>query len=51
MSSHNWDEPLQRISEMSDMGADFRLLTPKIGEIVFLKDTVQTFSRWWKEVE
>jgi L-ascorbate metabolism protein UlaG (beta-lactamase superfamily) len=51
MSRHNWDEPLQRISEMSDMEADFRLLTPKIGEIVFLKDTAQTFSRWWKEVE
>jgi L-ascorbate metabolism protein UlaG (beta-lactamase superfamily) len=51
MSGHSWDEPLQRISEMNDKDADSRLLTPKIGEIVFLKDTMQIFSRWWKDIK
>ncbi|MDR1591338.1 MAG: MBL fold metallo-hydrolase [Prevotellaceae bacterium] len=49
LSRHSWDEPLQRICEEYDKkGAQLQLLTPKIGEIVFLKDTVQTFDRWWQ---
>jgi hypothetical protein len=39
MSVHSWDEPQQHIRKIYDKEAGFRLLTPKIGEIVFLKDT------------
>lgn len=52
MSSHKWDEPLRRITAGNDTLANpQRLLTPRIGEIVLLKDTTQSFSRWWEEVE
>jgi L-ascorbate metabolism protein UlaG (beta-lactamase superfamily) len=51
MSNHDWDEPLQRICEANDKQTNLRLLTPKIGEIAFLNDTTQTFSRWWQEAE
>ncbi|MDR1357719.1 MAG: MBL fold metallo-hydrolase [Tannerellaceae bacterium] len=50
MSNHDWNEPLQRLSELSDADAGFRLLTPKTGEIVLLRDTTQTFARWWPDV-
>jgi L-ascorbate metabolism protein UlaG (beta-lactamase superfamily) len=51
ISNHGWDEPLQRICEANDKQANLRLLTPQIGEVVFLKDTMQTFNRWWQDVE
>ncbi|MDR0368778.1 MAG: MBL fold metallo-hydrolase [Bacteroidales bacterium] len=51
MSRHSWDEPLQRLSESADNQTPVRVLTPQIGEIVFLKDTLQTFSRWWQNLE
>jgi L-ascorbate metabolism protein UlaG (beta-lactamase superfamily) len=51
ISNHSWDEPLRRISAANEKQANFRLLTPKIGEIVFLKDTAQVFGQWWQEVE
>jgi L-ascorbate metabolism protein UlaG (beta-lactamase superfamily) len=48
LSSHSWNEPLQRISEANEkQEKPLRLLTPKIGEIVFLQDSTQTFGRWW----
>jgi L-ascorbate metabolism protein UlaG (beta-lactamase superfamily) len=46
LSRHSWDEPLRRITQANDK-ALLRLLTPRIGEIVLLKDTTQTFCRWW----
>lgn len=52
ISSHKWDEPLRRIVAGNDTLANpQRLITPRIGEIVLLKDTVQSFSKWWEDVE
>lgn len=50
LANHAWDEPLIKITEYS-AGADFQLVTPMIGEQVFLKDTTQKFSQWWKGVK
>jgi hypothetical protein len=47
LANHAWDEPLIKITEYS-AGADFQLVTPMIGEQVFLKDTAQKFSQWWR---
>lgn len=47
ISQHAWDEPLKRITELGD-SLNLNLLTPKIGELVFINDTTQTFSRWWE---
>lgn len=45
LARHAWDEPLEMA--VRNAGHD-RVLTPKIGETVYLRDTTQVFSRWWK---
>jgi L-ascorbate metabolism protein UlaG (beta-lactamase superfamily) len=52
LSRHSWNEPMQRLCDENDKQTKpLRLLTPKIGEIVFLNDTTQTFTRWWEKIE
>ena len=47
ISAHPWDEPFIRAVEASrDM--PFQLVTPKIGEPLWLDGTEQTFSHWWQ---
>ncbi len=50
LSTHPWDEPLKRISE-ANQNNEQNLITPMIGEIVYLKDTTQTFHQWWIGIE
>lgn len=52
ISNHRWDEPLQRITTANEaLENPQQILTPKIGEVVFLNDTTQRFTRWWEEVD
>jgi L-ascorbate metabolism protein UlaG (beta-lactamase superfamily) len=46
MANHPWDEPLARITELNK-SYKIPMITPVIGEIVYLKDNSQTFSNWW----
>ncbi|MFT3901598.1 MAG: MBL fold metallo-hydrolase [Niabella sp.] len=48
LGRHPWYEPLQKIAVASE-GNAFNLITPKIGEPVRLRDSLQTFSKWWEE--
>lgn len=50
LANHSWDEPLIRVSEATK-DEDIRLITPMIGEIVNIKDTTQTFSQWWNNIQ
>lgn len=50
MANHAWDEPLKKVSEIAK-AQNIPLLTPMIGEMVWLKDENQEFSEWWKEVK
>ena len=50
MARHPWDEPLRRLTEAS-RGQPYRLLTPIIGEPVFLDDEEQSFAAWWEGLE
>ncbi|MFB6342607.1 MBL fold metallo-hydrolase [Saccharicrinis sp. FJH62] len=47
LANHPWDEPLNKITE-NQSGSDIPVLTPQIGEPVFLNDSAQTFTKWWK---
>jgi len=47
LGKHSWKEPLEKISSASDRNS-FALITPMIGEIVYLQDTNQKFSKWWE---
>ncbi len=48
LARHAWYEPMQKIAKAAEEHS-FALITPKIGEPVRLKDSTQTFSRWWPE--
>jgi L-ascorbate metabolism protein UlaG (beta-lactamase superfamily) len=47
LSSHPWNEPLVNISKAAEKES-FNLLTPMIGEVVYLDDDTQIFSKWWE---
>lgn len=50
LASHDWDEPLSRITELNQT-YNIPILTPKIGEVVLLNDTTQQFTKWWLELK
>lgn len=50
LSTHAWDEPLERISQTAN-DAQLKILTPMIGEKVEILNDTQSFSHWWKNVE
>jgi L-ascorbate metabolism protein UlaG (beta-lactamase superfamily) len=45
LANHAWDEPLNKVSALSEE-TDIQLITPRIGEITYLKQP-QKFSKWW----
>ncbi len=48
LANHSWDEPLVKISELNNSSKNpVPLVTPMIGEFVFLKDEKQEFKQWW----
>ncbi len=49
LSSHDWNEPINEVSRYSRK-AELPLLTPLIGEAVFLNDSTKTYNKWWEEV-
>ena len=46
LSTHDWDEPLKRITALTQ-AAGIAMISPKIGELVYLQHTDQTFESWW----
>ncbi len=52
LALHSWDEPMQRLAKLYDKSnKDFTLLTPMIGDPVYLNDSVLEFKRWWETIE
>lgn len=49
LARHPWYEPLDSISFHSQ-GKPWELLTPRIGEVVYLDET-QYFDKWWEEIK
>ncbi len=47
IARHPWDEPFIRITEAS-RNEKIRLLTPRIGEQIFLDNLLTEMSQWWK---
>ncbi|MCG2610147.1 MBL fold metallo-hydrolase [Flavobacterium sp. SM15] len=46
LANHDWDEPLKKITSLKQ-NTDLQLVTPRIGEITYLKQD-QKFSKWWE---
>jgi L-ascorbate metabolism protein UlaG (beta-lactamase superfamily) len=49
LANHDWDAPLSTITTLNKT-ANIPLITPMIGELVDLKDKMQKFSEWWKNI-
>lgn len=50
LAQHSWDEPLREVSRFAK-ASNIPMVTPVIGEVVFMEDDGQKFSEWWREVE
>jgi len=50
LANHDWDEPFIHITD-STVKHIARVITPKIGEQVYLNDTLQQFEHWWKSID
>lgn len=51
LSLHSWDEPLIKVTELNAASENpIPLITPKIGEVVELRNEKQEFQQWWKGV-
>ena len=50
ISNHDWDNPMKRVAELAKHEG-LPIITPKIGEVVDLKDTTQIFSKWWEGMD
>lgn len=48
MAYHPWYEPVERLSVLAD-AQEVELLTPLLGEIIMLNDSVNT-QRWWQKL-
>jgi L-ascorbate metabolism protein UlaG (beta-lactamase superfamily) len=48
LSLHDWDEPLQTITSLA-VPPGLRIITPCIGEIVYIDNHRQQFKKWWLE--
>ncbi|MDD7441383.1 MAG: MBL fold metallo-hydrolase [Sutterellaceae bacterium] len=49
LARHTWYDPLEKITAAS-RGKPFRLLTPRIGDVIRIGDDSQSFPAWWKEL-
>jgi L-ascorbate metabolism protein UlaG (beta-lactamase superfamily) len=50
LALHSWDEPLNEVSRFSKK-LNIPLVTPVIGEIVWMENEQQVFREWWKGLE
>ena len=50
IANHAWDDPFIRLYNASK-SKNYHLLTPIIGQAVFLDDTGQSFTPWWQGLE
>ncbi|RXK48801.1 MBL fold metallo-hydrolase [Aquirufa rosea] len=49
LSVHPWDEPMKLLWGNSQQ-QEIPIITPKIGEVVYLNRNNQVFSRWWEGI-
>lgn len=50
LAMHAWDDPLIEVTE-ANTETNLPLLTPMIGQPVYLQDTTQTFTKWWEQMD
>ncbi len=49
LALHEWTEPVKRLqAKASEL--NIKVITPKIGENIIVKDTMDTYSNWWENL-
>ncbi len=48
LAMHKWNEPLEQVSTLNK--ENIPLITPVIGEIVYINNDEQKFAKWWQTV-
>lgn len=49
LAQHSWKEPLEKVAKYNQ-SSSLKMITPKIGELVSLKDEQQVFDKWWENI-
>lgn len=49
LAYHSWDDPFRRVASASE-NKSFSLVTPVIGDVVFLDRPMPEFPRWWENM-
>jgi len=49
LAQHEWKEPFKQISALSE-GKPYQLVTPLIGQALFINDASQSFTEWWNDM-
>ena len=50
LALHSWKDPIERVS-VKAKELNLPLITPKIGEVVYVNDSTTTYTNWWENVE
>lgn len=50
IAAHDWDEPFKQLKQATQ-GKPYQVLTPRIGDAVFLDETGQRFEPWWERLQ
>jgi L-ascorbate metabolism protein UlaG (beta-lactamase superfamily) len=51
LANHSWDVPLVKITELNNnLKEPIPLATPSIGELLYLKNDKQVFTKWWENI-
>jgi hypothetical protein len=47
---HEWTDPIERVT-IKAKELNLKVITPKIGEEIMVKDSLQTYTNnWWKDL-
>lgn len=47
LALHDWTDPIERVkTKASELGVE--LITPKIGDVIIVNDSINNYSHWWK---
>ena len=49
LALHEWTDPVERL-KIKAAALNIEVITPKIGEKIIIKDSVNTYTNWWKNL-
>ncbi len=49
LALHDWTNPIIRVQEKAKE-LDLEVITPRIGEEIIIKDSINSYTNWWKDL-